>query len=120
MYEYRAKVIRIVDGDTVDAAIDVGFKITINHRLRIAGIDTPEVYRPCCEAELQHGRAATERAKELLLDKDVLIRTGKELGIYGRYIAEKIILNDARNFVEVMKEEGFEKKTKEQYLQEGA
>lgn len=43
MYEYRVKkVINIVDGDTVDVEIDLGFDIAITQRVRLAGIDTPE------------------------------------------------------------------------------
>ena len=43
MYEYRAKIVRIIDGDTVDVDIDLGFGIWMkNERVRIMGIDTPE------------------------------------------------------------------------------
>ena len=42
MYTYKAKLDRVVDGDTVDANIDLGFDITIHKRIRLAGIDTPE------------------------------------------------------------------------------
>ena len=43
MYEYRAKVIKVIDGDTVDIDIDLGFGTWIkNERVRIMGIDTPE------------------------------------------------------------------------------
>jgi micrococcal nuclease len=42
MYVYKAKLDRVVDGDTVDANIDLGFDISINKRIRLAGIDTPE------------------------------------------------------------------------------
>ena len=44
MYQYKAKVERIVDGDTIDVVIDLGFKITTNQRIRLAGINTPETY----------------------------------------------------------------------------
>lgn len=42
MYEYKAKVTRCVDGDTVDVTIDVGFNISYSGRVRLVGIDTPE------------------------------------------------------------------------------
>ena len=42
MYNYKAKLLRVVDGDTVDAEIDLGFKIFIKDRIRLMGIDTPE------------------------------------------------------------------------------
>ena len=43
MYEYRAKIIKIIDGDTVDVDIDLGFDVILsNQRVRLHGIDTPE------------------------------------------------------------------------------
>ena len=42
MYEYRAKVDRVVDGDTVDFIVDLGFKISFKIRTRLAGVNTPE------------------------------------------------------------------------------
>ena len=42
MHEYRAKVIKIVDGDTVDFDVDLGFRISIRIRTRLLGVDTPE------------------------------------------------------------------------------
>ena len=44
MYQYKAEVVRIVDGDTIDVVIDLGFKITTNQRIRFARINTPETY----------------------------------------------------------------------------
>ena len=43
MYEYKAKIIKVVDGDTVDVEIRLGFKISLQERLRLFGIDTPEI-----------------------------------------------------------------------------
>lgn len=46
MYEYRAKIINVVDGDTIDVDIDLGFHITVRQRCRLAGINTPELRDP--------------------------------------------------------------------------
>ena len=54
MYNYKAKVVRVVDGDTVDLKVDLGFHISANERFRIKDIDTPEIWRPSCESELEH------------------------------------------------------------------
>ena len=108
MYEYKAKITNVVDGDTFDAIVDVGFSITINHRFRVIGIDTPETYRPKCLSEKEHGIKAKERAKELLLNKDVILQSEKVVGIYGRYGA-KVTLENGQDFAEVMLEEGFQK-----------
>ena len=42
MYEYKAKLVRVVDGDTIDCEIDLGFDITVRQRVRFAGINAPE------------------------------------------------------------------------------
>jgi Kyanoviridae endonuclease len=44
MYEYKATLDRVVDGDTLDLIIDMGFKMTTNQRIRLANINTPETY----------------------------------------------------------------------------
>lgn len=108
MYTYKAIVTNIVDGDTFDAKVSLGFSITVNHRFRVIGIDTPETYRPKCLSEKEHGLKATERAKELLLNKEVILQSEKVVGIYGRYGA-KVTLEDGRDFAEIMISEGLQK-----------
>ena len=46
MYEYRATLIQVVDGDTLDVSLDLGFSIYQNHRLRLHGVNTPELRSP--------------------------------------------------------------------------
>ena len=66
MYEYRAIVLRVVDGDTVDVDIDLGFGIWMKReRVRMMGIDTPES-RTRDKVEKVFGLAAKERLRELL------------------------------------------------------
>lgn len=108
LYQYKAKVIRIVDGDTLDAEVDLGFGITMTQRFRIENYDAPETWRPKSEEEELHGKKATARAIELLIGKDVLIRSTKVAGVYGRFGAT-IWLEDGRNFAEVMISEDLEK-----------
>ena len=64
-YIYRAKLERVVDGDTIDALIDVGFDIWVKKRIRYMGIDTWESRTRDLE-EKKKGLAAKERNKELL------------------------------------------------------
>ncbi len=109
LYQYKGKVSRVVDGDTVDAELDLGFGIKMNQRFRIADYDAPETWRPRNEAELQHGKEATKRAMELLMNKDLLFRSSKIPGIYGRYGAT-IWLEDGKDFGQVMIQEGFSKR----------
>ena len=109
LYQYRGIVTRVVDADTVDAQLDMGFNIFTNQRLRIDGYDAPETWRPKSEAEKMHGEAATLRAKALLDGQELIFTTSKASGIYGRFGAS-ITLPDGRNFSEVMISEGFAKK----------
>jgi len=90
-YAYKAKIINIVDGDTVDAVIDLGFGVMFNTRLRLNGIDTMETNDKDA-AKKALGLKAKERVKELLTNKDVALQSFKE-DKYGRYLAE-IYVND--------------------------
>jgi len=66
MYEYRCKILRVVDGDTVDVDIDLGFGVWMHkERVRVIGIDTPES-RTRDKEEKVFGLAAKDRVKELL------------------------------------------------------
>lgn len=108
-YKYRGYVERVVDGDTVDAILDLGFGMSTKQRLRIDGFDAPESWRPKSEAEKIHGEAAKARAFELLMGKELIFVTSKDMGIYGRYGAS-ITLPDGTNFTKIMIQEGFQKK----------
>ena len=66
MYEYRCKVLKVIDGDTVDVDIDLGFGIVLrDERVRLMGIDTPES-RTRDKVEKQFGLASKKRLKEML------------------------------------------------------
>ena len=96
-YIYRGKLERVVDGDTIDALIDVGFDIWIKKRIRYSGIDTWES-RTRNLAEKAKGLEAKARNKELLLE--VSSKSGyfrlKSYGVgkYGRVLGE-IFIEDA-------------------------
>lgn len=108
-YLYEAFITRVVDGDTVDAEIDLGFGITFKERLRIFDYDAPETWRPKTAAEKQHGLEATSQAKILLEENHVLIRTHSDKkGKYGRYLAE--IECSEGDYATVMKRDGFSKR----------
>jgi len=92
MYEYEAKITRVVDGDTLEALIDVGFHTHISSTLRLYGIDTPEK-RTRNEEEKEKGIAASKRVEELLRSchYKVLVKS-HGLGKYGRCLAEVLML----------------------------
>lgn len=110
-YKYNGRVTRVVDGDTVDAELDLGFGIMMHQRFRIDEYDAPEIYHPSNEAEKIHGKEATARAIQLLAEEELVFITSKQIGIYGRYGAQ-IRLPDGRDFGDVMIQEGFSKKEK--------
>lgn len=78
MYEYRVKKVhKIVDGDTIDVDIDLGFSVSFFSRVRLAGIDTPES-RTTDAKEKALGLEVKEKIKkELAAAKDVVIKTEK-------------------------------------------
>lgn len=87
MYEYNAKVERVVDGDTIDCIIDLGFKTWKKIRVRMEGINTPESRTRDLE-EKERGLAAKDRLQEILEYNDnhcVLKVSG--LGKFGRALA---------------------------------
>lgn len=83
MYEYAALVSNVVDGDTIDVIVDVGFKIQTRQRLRLARVDTPERSQP------NYGMAK-QFVEELIGNKLVRIKTHK-LSKWGYYLVDVTI-----------------------------
>jgi len=107
-YVYKATVTRVIDGDTFEAEVDLGFYVMVVLRFRLANIDTPEIYRPSGEEELQHGREAKDFVENLILGEEVHIKSYKT-GLYGRWIGNVWTLDDL-NLCEELKKAGFEKR----------
>ena len=105
-YIYRAKLERVVDGDTVDALIDVGFDIWVKKRIRFMGLDTWECRTRNLE-EKKKGLAAKARTKELLesiSSKPGFFRIKSHgVGKYGRVLAEIYIQDKEGNTINVNK-----------------
>ena len=93
MYEYRATVLKVIDGDTVDVDIDLGFGIILSdERVRIMGIDTPES-RTRDKVEKKFGLAAKARLKSLLGKtctlKTQINKNGEDMkGKFGRILGD--------------------------------
>ena len=105
MYEYKAIIRRVVDGDTVDVTLDLGFDILYNNRIRLLGIDTPESRTRDLE-EKALGLAAKDRVKELCpVGSTVSIRTTKDgRGKFGRILGEIFVEEQSVN--KLLVEEG--------------
>lgn len=90
MYEYRCKVVHIVDGDTVDVDIDLGFGVWLHkERVRLFGIDTPESRTRDLE-EKKYGLAAKDFITNMLDDSGgIILKTHKDgTGKFGRILGE--------------------------------
>lgn len=84
MYHYKATIIDVYDGDTVTALVDLGFLHFQEMKLRLYGIDTPELRG----AEKEQGKEVRDIVRNLILNQEVEIYTHKDKqGKYGRYLA---------------------------------
>jgi micrococcal nuclease len=112
MYEYKCKVLRVVDGDTVDIDIDLGFGIWMHkERVRMMGIDTPES-RTRDKVEKAFGLASKARLKELLpigsisVLKTEIDRSGEDSrGKFGRILGDFYIQD--KKATDILIEEGY-------------
>lgn len=85
-YIYKITVTRVVDGDTVDAIIDLGFDIKFNKRIRLHGIDAPET-RTRDKQEKKKGLAAKQRLIEIVERNDnILYLKSMDKGKFGRCV----------------------------------
>ena len=109
MYHYKIKKItKVIDGDTIDVDIDLGFGITISHRVRLKGIDAAETRTTDAE-EKSKGLAAKEWVKkELSREGEWIIETTKE-DKYGRILGTLYLVGDSVTINERMLNEGIAK-----------
>jgi micrococcal nuclease len=109
-YIYRVKkVIKVVDGDTIDADIDLGFDISLTKRVRLSGVDTPES-RTTDLKEKALGLEVKEWLKHKLEGaKDILIKTElpDSTEKYGRILGNLYINNEALSLNQQMIDEGY-------------
>ena len=111
MYEYRCKVNKVIDGDTVDVDIDLGFGIILtDERVRIMGIDTPES-RTRDKIEKLFGLASKKRLKELLAKycvlKTEINKNGEDMkGKFGRVLGD-FVAADGRMITDILIKEGY-------------
>ena len=87
-YIYKIKVTRVVDGDTIDADIDLGFDTILSKRIRLHGIDAPET-RTRDKKEKARGIKSKDRLIEIINESNgVLYLLSKDKGKYGRCVGE--------------------------------
>jgi len=109
MYQYKIKKIkRIIDGDTIDIDIDLGFNLTISHRVRLKGIDAAETRTKDLEEKAEGIRARLWLEKELARQGEWIIETHKE-DKYGRILGTLYLVGDSVTVNEKMLTEGIVK-----------
>ena len=85
MYVYIAKVLDVHDGDTITALVDLGFRVQTQLKLRFYGINAPEV----TGITKEEGLKSKNRVEELILGKDIILKTHKDKQEkYGRWLAD--------------------------------
>lgn len=96
-YDYKATVTNVVDGDTIDAIVDLGFHIFTTQRFRLFGVDTPELRGP--KANPEAANAAKDFTTKHLLNQNVIIRSFKS-DSFGRWLC--IVQLGNENFNEML------------------
>ena len=106
-YEYTAKLDRVVDGDTCDALIDLGFDTWVKKRIRFYGVDTWESRTRNLE-EKKKGLAAKAYVKDLLENSDEgkFLLKSHGVGKYGRVLGELFVKGNDTSVNELLKENG--------------
>ena len=105
-FSYNATVVKIIDGDTVDALVDVGFSIMTKKRIRFRGINTPES-RTRDKEEKVRGLAAKDRVVELLSENDnKFVLKSHGVGKYGRCLGELFVDGHEESINQVLVNEG--------------
>ena len=106
MYEYRAKLIKIIDGDTIDVKIDLGFGISLKKRVRLFGINAPET-RSRDKDEVKAGKKTLGRLAAILAlanGEFELVTHGD--GKFGRCLGEIFVKDHSESVNQVLINEG--------------
>ena len=104
MYEYRVTIVKVIDGDTVDVDIDLGFGVWLKkQRVRLYGIDTPESRTRDLD-EKRFGLKAKEFLKKQLADGAILKTRLDGKGKYGRILGEFLDLENKDSINQLMVE----------------
>jgi micrococcal nuclease len=107
-YRYRATLDRVVDGDTLDAVIDLGFYIKIKERLRLDGINTPEIFKVSHESEEYKKGMESVRYVEKRFEENggEMILGTKKRGKWRRWIAKVYFEDSDKSLNEELVEKG--------------
>jgi micrococcal nuclease len=108
MYTYKAKLVRVINGDTLDIEIDLGFDLSIKQRLKLYGVDTPDSRSTDLEIR-QKGLDVKQRVIEVLTKEFTVTTILNKRGKYGRILGKIYVVDEKDNKVcinELLVEEG--------------
>ena len=103
-YIYVCEIVKVVDGDTIDCAVSLGFDVSVRQRIRLYGLDAPESRTRDLEQK-KYGKASKKFVKEFL-DSDYILLKTREKGKYGRYLGD-FCVGDKWLCDELIKGDGF-------------
>ncbi len=115
MYQYKATVERVVDGDTIDLTIDLGFKITTHQRIRLTGIDTPEIFSVKKNSEEYKKGVEVKEFVEARLaanNNKVIVETEKVTEKYGRYVGTITFADNETTLNDELVDKGYAKRVR--------
>ena len=108
-YTYRARCLNVVDGDTADLEVDLGFHLKATHRFRLLGIDTPEIHAKD-PAQRERAQAAKTRLVDLLAPDErggfTLRITTSKADSFGRWLADVMNGDAIETVSEILLREG--------------
>lgn len=109
IYQYWGKVVKIVDGDTIDLDVSLGFETNTKKRFRLVGIDTPEMFGvPHSSSEYKKGLEAKKKLEGLIPQSnwvEVKVFQSSNREKYGRYLAELFV--DGKSINKKMEQAGY-------------
>ena len=111
-YRYRGTLRRVVDGDTIDLQVDLGFHVLMRLRFRLKDIDTPEIYgRKKDSTEYEMGIKAKEFVEKRFAknDGECIIESTKT-GVYGRWLGDIFFPDSEESLNDELLKEGFAEK----------
>lgn len=112
MYEYNAHLERVVDGDTIDTTIDLGFRMFTEQRIRLSRINTPEIWhQPKESEEYKKGIEAKEYVIKRFADNNnsFIVKTEKEPGVYGRFLGTILLSDSTKSLNDELLHRGYAK-----------
>jgi len=110
LYVYRARAVRVIDGDTIRMEIDLGLSIRAEHSIRVRGINTPELFSGDDRAR---GRQATDDTEAWIASSNMgarwpfLIRTFKDTQTFNRYVADVYDAHTGESLADYLRTKGW-------------